>query len=91
MLGTWRRISSASSISRSVGAPEREALVHGAVHPPPRPPDAVAEDHRPPRADVVDVALALGIEQVRPFGAGDEARRAADGAERRTGELTPPG
>ena len=42
---------------------------------------AVAEDHRPPGADVVDVALAVGVAEVRALGARDEARRAADGAE----------
>ena len=40
----------------------------------------VAEDHRPPGADVIDVALSLGVDEVRAFGAGNEARRAADGA-----------
>src|SRR5439155_7903648 len=43
---------------------------------------AVAEDHRPPRTDVVDIALAFGVEDAGAFGAGDESRRAADRAER---------
>jgi hypothetical protein len=41
----------------------------------------MAEDHRPPGADVVDVALAVGVGHV---GAGcglEEHRRAADAAE----------
>src|SRR3546814_7385441 len=42
----------------------------------------VAGDHRPPRTDVVDVAVAVDIEQVRPFGALDEERLAADRLER---------
>ena len=43
---------------------------------------AVAEDQRPPRADVVEVAVAVDVEEVRPLAAGDEQRLAADGAER---------
>ena len=43
---------------------------------------AVAEDHRPPRADEVEVAVAVEVEEVRPVAAGDEERRAADRAER---------
>ncbi len=46
----------------------------------------VAGDHRPPRADIVDVALAVDVDQARALGARDERRRAADrleGAHRR--------
>ena len=39
---------------------------------------AVAEDHRPPRADEVEVAVAVEVEEVRAVGAGDEQRAAAD-------------
>ena len=39
---------------------------------------AVAEDHRPPRADVVDVAVAVEVEQVGARGAVEEDRLAAD-------------
>ena len=42
----------------------------------------VAEDGRPPGADVVEIALAVGIPQVGAFAARDEARRAADGSKR---------
>ena len=42
----------------------------------------VAEDRRSPRADVVDVALAVGVAHVRALAAREEARRAADGAKR---------
>jgi hypothetical protein len=42
----------------------------------------VAQDHRPPGADVIDIALAIGILQPGAVRRGDEARHAADGAER---------
>src|SRR5262249_39777460 len=41
----------------------------------------VAEDQRAPRADVVEVGVAVEVHQVRPLPAGDEDRLAADGAE----------
>ena len=41
----------------------------------------MADDGRAPGADVVDVALVVGIPEVRALGALDEARRAADGTE----------
>ena len=52
---------------------------------------AVAEDHRPPGADVVDVLLAVGVPEVGP-----SARRMKRGVpptarKARTGEFTPPG
>ena len=43
---------------------------------------AVPEDHRSPRSDVVDVALAVRVPEVRPQRARDETRCAAHGAER---------
>ena len=42
---------------------------------------AVAEDERAPRADVIEVLIAVDVEEIRPFAAGDEDRLAADGAE----------
>ena len=42
----------------------------------------VAEDHRAPGADVIDVAAAVGIGQPRAVGRGDETRSAADRLER---------
>ena len=42
----------------------------------------MAQDHRPPRADVVDVVVAVDVVEVGPLGPGDERRLAADGAER---------
>jgi hypothetical protein len=41
----------------------------------------MAQDHRAPGADVVDVAPAFDVPQPGAFGAADEARRAADGSE----------
>ena len=41
----------------------------------------VAEDHRPPGAEVVDVAVAVGVGEPRALGVGDERRGSADGAE----------
>ncbi len=41
---------------------------------------AMAEDQRPPGADVVDVLVAIGIEDVGAFAALDEGRSAADAA-----------
>ncbi len=51
----------------------------------------VPEDERPPGADVVDVALAVGVPEVRAFAAFEEARRAADGAERAHRRVHAPG
>jgi hypothetical protein len=42
----------------------------------------VAVDQRAPRADVVDVAVAVDVEELRALGAVDEDRVAADGAHR---------
>ena len=42
----------------------------------------VTKDHRPPGADVIEVAIAVDIDQVGPFGVVDEDRLAADRAER---------
>ncbi len=47
----------------------------------------VADDGRAPRADVVDIALAVRVPEIRAFGARDEARRAADGAEGAHGRI----
>ena len=40
----------------------------------------VAEDHRPPGADVIDIGIAVDIIDFRAGGAFDEDRFAADGA-----------
>ena len=43
---------------------------------------AVAQEQRPPGADVVDVLVAVGVPDVRALAAHDEGRRAAHAAER---------
>ena len=85
-------ISSASSISAGVGAPNDSPSPGGLAH---RLDDRrvrVPEDHRAPGADEVDVAVAVGV--------GEPADPAADAMNRgvpptdvkaRTGEFTPPG
>ena len=60
---------------------EGEAFQHGALHGLDHRRVAMPQDHRPPRADVVDVALAVGIPEVRALGALHETGGAADGAE----------
>ena len=40
----------------------------------------MAQDHRAPRADVVDVALVVGVPKISALGAFDKARRAANSA-----------
>ena len=82
-----RAISSASSTSSAVGAPK---LVPRRSAASTRRDDLrvrVAEDQRAPRADVVDVAVAVDVEEVRALAAVDEERRAADGAERAHGRV----
>src|SRR5262245_32999324 len=43
---------------------------------------AMAQDERPPRADVIEIPIAVDVEEIRPFAALDERRLPADGAER---------
>ena len=47
----------------------------------------VAEDHRTPGADVVDVGLAFGVPHVGALGAFNEARGAAHGTEGSDGRV----
>jgi hypothetical protein len=42
--------------------------------------EGVPEDHGTPGAEVVDVAVAIGVPEVGAFAADDEGRVAADGA-----------
>ena len=51
----------------------------------------VPEDQRTPRADQVDVAAAVGVEQPRALAPDHEPGGAADRRKARTGEFTPPG
>ena len=71
-----------ASISSSVGAPNDSPCARRRLH---RCDDGrmrVAERSRAPRADVVDVALAVGVPQIRALAAREKARRAADRAKR---------
>ena len=47
----------------------------------------MAEYHRPPRADVIDVAVAVGVGDVSTRRLADEQRRAADRAKRADGAV----
>ena len=83
---------SASSISISVGAPNERPFAAASCTASHDGRMRVAEDRRPPRADVVDVALAVGVPEVaRPRRA--SKKRGVPPTERnaRTGELTPAG
>ena len=84
MLGTACTINSASSVSRSV-APRSCALVQRLLDGGHHARMAVAEDQRSPRGDIIEVAVAIDVEEERAFTAGDERRLAADGAKARAG------
>ncbi len=60
---------------------EAKAVEGGALHRFEHRRVAVAKDHGAPGADVVDVALAVGVPEVGALGALHEARRAAHGLE----------
>ena len=80
--GTRRAISSASSTSPWVGAPN---VVPHCAAADDRGEDVgvgVAEDERAPRADVVDVAVAVHVDELGAQSALDEDRVAPDGAHR---------
>ena len=82
MLGIASRINRASSSSSGLGAPKLVPFRSASCE---RCDDArmrVAEDQRAPREDVVDVAVAVDVDEVRALAALDEERRAADRAER---------
>ena len=49
------------------------------------------QDHRPPRADVVDVFVAVDVMKIRPFGPGHERGLAADRPERPRRAVHPAG
>ena len=74
------------------GRAEAEALEHGLLHRLDHRRVAVAQDHRAPGADVVDVALAVGVPEVRRPGRAAMKRGVPPTAlKARTGEFTPPG
>lgn len=70
---------------------EAEALRHRGLHGGNDVGMQMADDHWPPRADVVDIARALGVPHVGALGAGDETRGAAHGAESAHGRVDPAG
>ena len=43
--------------------------------------EGVPEDHRPPGAEKIEVAVAVLVEEIRAFGVGEKGRVAANGAE----------
>jgi len=63
------------------GGTEREAVERGFLHGFEHGGVAVAQDHRAPGADVVDVFLAIGVPEVGALGALHKAGRATDGTE----------
>jgi len=70
---------------------KREAVQRGLLHGLQHGRVAVAQDHRAPGADVVDVALAVGVPEVGALRTVHKARGAAHGLEGAHGEFTPPG
>jgi hypothetical protein len=74
---------SARSASAAVEAPKLADFRGGALDGFDDGREGVAEDHGAPGAEVVDVAVAVGVVEVGALGALDEGRRAADGAEGR--------
>ena len=68
-----------------VGGAERQTVGRRLPHPFQHQRMAVADDHRAPGTEIVDIALAGHVEHVGALRAADEARRAADRAERADG------
>ena len=85
--GTASIISSASSFSAKRGRAEAGAPAQGRLQGRHDGRVTVAEDHRSPGADVVEVAVAVDVEQIGPRGAVEEDRLAADAAERPGGAV----
>ena len=80
--GTAREISSASSTSRSVGAPKLVPIFEHLAQRLDHRRRAMPQQQRSPGADVVDVRIAVDVENARAFAARDETGRAADAAKR---------
>jgi len=72
---------SARSASAEVDAPKLAEFARGALDGLDNGRKGVAEDHRTPGTEVVDIAIAIGIEEVGALGAINEWRRAAHRAE----------
>ncbi len=51
----------------------------------------MAEDHRAPREDIIDVTIAIDVEKICPFAPINEDRIAADAAERPGRTIYPTG
>ena len=81
-LGTRAQIASASSTSRSVDAPNDVPSAAARCTASTMAGCAWPRIDRAPRLHVVDVAVALGVDQVGALAAGDEERVPADGVER---------
>ena len=84
-LGSASRMSRASSTSSGLGAPKLVPRPHRLSQRRHHPRVRVPEDQRPPREDVVDVAVPVDVDEVRALAALDEERRAADRPERADG------
>ena len=69
------------------GRAKREAVERGFLHGFEHHGIAVTQNHRTPRADVVDVALAVGIPKISALGALHKTRRATDGAKSAHGRV----
>ena len=80
--GTASMINSASSLSASVGAPKLVPRTAASLHRRDHLRMGMPQNHRPPGADVVDVAIAIEIVEIGPCGALEEDRLAADAAKR---------
>ena len=89
--GTAAATVSAISISRIVGRAEARAQSRAVDHGRSNLGMRVAENHRAPRADIIDVCVAIDVVKIRPGSSGDERGFAADGAKGAAGLLTPPG
>jgi hypothetical protein len=76
--GSSSHSSSAISTSLSVGAPKDSPLQRRLLDRGDHLGMRVPKDQRPPRADVIDVALAIGIDDARTGTGGEKARRTAD-------------
>lgn len=86
-LGMILMTSSAMSVFALGDGAKRKARVDGGVHGFNHGRMVVAEDHRTPGADVIDVAATFGIPHVGAFGATDKARCAANALESAYGRI----